>query len=605
MIRLSDFLIKSLADYGVKHVFMLTGGGAMFLNDSIKKEKRIKYICNHHEQACAMAAEAYARISGNIGVINVTTGPGGINALNGVFGAWTDSIPMLIISGQVKRETCMATYKDLHLRQLGDQEADIINMVKGITKYAVLIVDPKSIRYHLEKALKLAASGRPGPCWLDIPVDVQSSMIDESGLLPYDSSEDAPKIDMGLLKEQCKEVLSRIKRSARPVILAGSGIRLAKAERIFEFVIRKLGIPLTTAWTGLDLVSSDDPLYCGRPGSVGDRAGNFTVQNSDLLLILGSRLSIRQVSYNWKSFAREAYKIQIDADAEETKKPTVNIDMPITCDIRLFLEELNRQIDDSNYDKSSQKKWLKWCKERISLYPVLLPRQISQKKKINPYHFYNELFNKLDAKDIIACANGAASVIPFQVSQIKKGQRLFTNAGAASMGYELPAAIGAAFASDRKRIICLAGDGSIQLNIQELQTIIHHRLPVKIFILNNGGYLSIRTTQKNFFKGNFIGEGPESGLSFPDIQKIGKAYGFKTMKIDRPNFAPLIDKALKTKGPILCEVIVSNEQIVEPRMSSKQLPDGRIVSPPLEDMYPFLSREEFKKNLLIPEWVQK
>jgi acetolactate synthase-1/2/3 large subunit len=597
MIKLSDYIFKYLADHGVRHIFMLTGGGAMHLNDSIRKEKRLHYICNHHEQASAMAAEAYARVTGKIGVVNVTTGPGGINAINGVFGAWTDSIPLLVISGQIKRETCMGTYNIPGLRQLGDQECDIIRMVRSITKYSALVDDPLSIRYHLEKAIHLAQQGPPGPCWLDIPMDVQASMIDESKLQGYDSSEDSPAWDVDGLPQICRDILEKIMTAKRPVIMAGTGIRLAHALDIFDKVVHRLNIPVTTAWTH-DIMASDDSLYCGRPGTIGTRAGNFTVQNSDLLLIIGARLNVRQVSYNWQVFAREAFKIQVDADSAEFKRPMVKIDMPVHCDARLFLNELDRQMDQSGYDSSQHRDWLAWCRERISRYPVVQERHRTFTGKINPYHFVDTLFSQLDDDDVIVCANASACIIPFQTAFLKKEQRLISNSGSASMGYDLPAAIGAAVAREGKRVICLAGDGSIQLNIQELQTIVHHRLPIKIFVLNNRGYLSIRITQKNFF-GEFIGESPDSGTSFPDIVKIAAAYRLPACRIETEDFADTVDEVLKQDGPVLCEVILDPEQPFEPKTSSRQLPDGRIVSAPLEDMYPFLDRQELLENLWI------
>ena len=347
MMKLSDYVFQYLADHGVRHVFVVTGGGAMHLNDSLGKEKRLQYICNHHEQACAMAAEGYSRVTGDIGVISVTTGPGGINALNGVFGAWTDSIPMLVLSGQVKRETCLATYDLPRLRQLGDQEADVISMAKGITKYAILVDDPQTIRYHLEKALYLAQEGRPGPCWLDIPIDVQAAQVDPEELAAYDPAENPPPWDLALLPQQCAEVIERLKAAKRPVLMVGTGVRLAHALEPFGQAIRKLGIPVTTGWTAPDLIASDDPLFCGRPGTIGDRAGNFTVQNADLVIVIGCRLNIRQVSYNWQSFAPGAFKIQVDADLAELQKPTVVPDLPILCDARLFLQEMDRQLTAS------------------------------------------------------------------------------------------------------------------------------------------------------------------------------------------------------------------------------------------------------------------
>jgi acetolactate synthase-1/2/3 large subunit len=597
MNKLSDYIFRYLADYGLQHIFMLTGGGAMHLNDSIRKEKRLHYICNHHEQASAMAAEAYARITGKIGVVNVTTGPGGINALNGVFGAWTDSIPMLVISGQIKRETCMAAYNIPGLRQLGDQECDIVRMVRSITKYSALVDDPLSIRYHLEKAIHLAQQGPSGPCWLDIPMDVQASMIDESKLQGYDQNVDKPAWNLNELPHICWVILEKIMTAKRPVIMAGTGIRLAHAVDVFHKVVHRLNIPVTTAWTH-DIIASDDPLFCGRSGTIGTRAGNFTVQNSDFLLIIGTRLNVRQVSYHWQSFAREAFKVQVDADSAEFKRPMVHIEMPVHCDARLFLEELERQMDHSNYDNNKHQAWLTWCRERVSRYPVVLERHRKFNGKINPYYFIETLFDRLADDEVIVCANATACIVPFQAAFLKKGQRLFSNSGSASMGYDLPAAIGAAIAHVGKRVICLAGDGSMQLNIQELQTIVHHQLPIKIFVLNNGGYLSIRLSQKNFF-GDFIGESPDSGTSFPDIVKIAAAYGLPACRMDSAGFVDTIDEVLSQEGPVLCEVILDPEQIFEPKTSSKQLLDGRIVSAPLEDMHPFLDRQELLENMWI------
>jgi len=598
--RVADYIARTLADRGVRHVFMLTGGGAMFLNHAFGQEPRIQVICQHHEQACAMAAEGYARISGQPGVVNVTTGPGGINALTGVFGAWTDSIPMLVVSGQVKRETCLASYPGCGLRQLGDQEADIISMVKGITKYAVLVDDPQTIRYHLERAWHLASSGRPGPCWLDIPVDVQSSQVDEAQLPAYDPAEDAPAWPLHRLPDQCAEVLTRLQTAARPVIMAGSGVRLAGALDVFDRVIHRLGIPVVTAWTH-DIIASDDPLFCGRPGTIGTRAGNFVVQNADVLLIIGSRLNIRQVSYNWPSFARAAFKIQVDADAAELNKPTVRPDLAIHCDARLFLEELNRQLEVRGFDPTRHAAWLAWCKERQARYPAVLAHHREYRGCINPYHFVSTLFELLGEQDIIVTGNATACIVSFQVGHIKKGQRLFSNSGSASMGYDLPAAIGAAFAAPGRRVICLAGDGSLQLNIQELQTVVHHQLPIKLFVLNNDGYLSIRSTQSNFF-GTLVGESRRSGVSFPDYVKVAQAYGLPALRLNQADFTDRLREALEAPGPVVCDVVLDPRQGFEPRASSKQLPDGRIVSAALEDMYPFLEREELLSNLFIPPW---
>jgi acetolactate synthase I/II/III large subunit len=597
--KLSDYVIGQLADWGVRHIFLVTGGGAMHLNDSIGKESRIQYVCNHHEQASAMAAEAYARVSGSPGVVNVTTGPGGINALNGVFGAWTDSVPMLIISGQVKRETCMRSRGITGLRQLGDQEADIVAMVGNITKYAVMIDDPASIRYHLECAWHLAQSGRPGPCWLDIPVDVQAASIDPANLRGYDPDENDPAEDRSAnLKNElrCREILDRIRNAKRPVILAGTGVRASHAVAEFDALIHRLGIPVTTAWTH-DLIATNDPLFCGRQGTIGDRAGNFTVQNADVLLTLGSRLTIRQTSYNWQSFAPRAFKIQVDIDDAEFHKPTVQPDLPVHCDLKDFMRQLVRQCDSDNYRPGAHADWLKWCRARVERYPVVLEHQRQPGPPLNPYFFVEQLSSKLGDDDIVISGNASACILPFQAVSLRKDQRLISNSGSASMGYDLPAAVGAAVAGAGKRVICLAGDGSIQMNIQELQTIAHHHLPIKIFVLNNSGYLSMRMTQSGFF-GRLMGESSSSGASLPDMVKVACAYGIPSLRIDRQSQLAQIDMALAADGPALIDVVLDPAQEFEPRSRARQLPDGRIVSPNLEDMYPFLDETELMDNMI-------
>ncbi len=595
--KLSDYIVGQLADWGVRHIFLVTGGGAMHLNDSIGKEPHIHYICNHHEQASAMAAEAYARISGQPGVINVTTGPGGINTLNGVFGAWTDSIPMLVVSGQVKRETCMRAQGLTGLRQLGDQEIDIVAMIGNITKYAVMIDDPLSIRYHLERAWHLAKSGRPGPCWLDIPVDVQSAQVDKATLRAYDPAEDPPLWSEPEVRKQCSQVLERIRTAKRPVILAGTGVRIADALDEFHQLVQKLQIPVTTAWTH-DLIASDDNLFCGRPGTIGDRAGNFTVQNADLVLVLGSRLNVRQVSYNWQFFAPRAFKIQVDIDASELHKPLVRPDLAIHSDLKFFLKELAAASDsDRSAYAPRHQQWLEWCRERVARYPVMKDHQRKSVSPLDPYQFMEQLSNLLAEDDVIICGDATACIVTFQVMQIRQGQRLISNSGSASMGYDLPAAVGAAVARNGARVICMAGDGSLQLNIQELQTIKHHQLPVKLFVLNNGGYLSMRATQSNFF-GRLTGAGPSSGVSFPDFVKVGCAYGIPSMRIDRAADMPQVQVALDQPGPALIEVMLDPKQEFEPRTKSKQMPDGKIVTPPLEDMYPFLDPDELASNII-------
>jgi acetolactate synthase I/II/III large subunit len=594
--KLSDYILGRLRSWGARHVFLITGGGAMHLNDSVATSG-LAWVCTHHEQAAAMAAEGYARITGTPGILNVTTGPGSINALNGVFGAWTDSIPMLVLSGQVKRETCMSTYGLTDLRQLGDQEVDIIRMVRGITKYAMQITEPESVAWHLERAWYLAQNGRPGPCWLDIPVDVQSAQIDPEKLRHYYPADDAQVSDPATVADQVTDVLSRLRIAERPVVFAGSGIRISGSLTEFERVIRALRVPVVTAWTH-DLIASDDELFCGRPGTIGERAGNFTVQNSDLLLVLGSRLNIRQTSYNWASFARFATKIQVDVDPAELRKPLHHPDVPIHCDLKVFLTEMAQQLERGYPAIPRHEVWLTRAREWKSKYPVVQERQRVPGPPLNPYDFIDRLFGLLGPDDAVVCGNATACIVPYQAAKLKKGQRLISNSGSASMGYDLPAAIGVAVARGA-RTICLAGDGSLQMNVQELQTLVGYRLPVKLFVLNNGGYLSIRQTQTGFFQGRRIGESPQSGVTFPQMARVAAAYGIPSFTIGKIADLDIVRRELDQPGPALFDVLLDEAQEFEPRLRSRILPDGTIKTPNLEDMYPFLSPEELAANMLV------
>jgi acetolactate synthase-1/2/3 large subunit len=599
MMRVADYIARRIAEAGVRHVFMITGGGAMHLNDALGRVAGLQYICNHHEQACAMAADGYARITGNLGVCCVTTGPGGTNTITGVLGQWLDSVPALYVSGQVRTDVTVAS-TGLPLRQLGDQEADIVAMVESITKYAVLVTDPLSVRYHFEKAVHLARTGRPGPVWLDIPLNVQATMIDEADLTPYDPREDAVEFDLTKIEAQVAELIGRVRAAERPVLLAGAGVRLGNAYDGLQRVADKLNIPVLTAWDAIDLMASDHPLFFGRPSTLGQRPANFIFQNADLLLSVGCRLNVRQIGYTFDSVARAAYKAVVDIDPVELKKKTLVPDMPIHADAKVFFEILERQLGDESL--ASKTDWLAWCAERVRRYPVVLEEYRAETEHVNPYVFCDVLADHLAAEDVVVSSDGSSCVIPIQALRMQRGQRYVVNSGCASMGFGLPAAIGACFAHGR-RTICLEGDGSIQLNIQELQTVVHHKLPLKIFVFNNDGYLSIRTTQKSFFNENYVGEGARSGVSFPDLTKLAEAYGIKSVRIH--NHAELGEKlaeVLSSPGPVLCDVIMTPEQMFSPRVSSQKLPDGRMVSKPLEDMFPFLERAEFLENMIIPEW---
>jgi acetolactate synthase-1/2/3 large subunit len=596
--RVADYIAHFLADHGIQHVFLVTGGGAMHLNDAIGRCRRLSWIACHHEQACAMAAESHFRLTGRLAAVNVTTGPGGLNALNGVFGAFADSLGMIVLSGQVKRETTVGS-SGLPLRQLGDQEVDIVRVVSPITKYAAVVMEPTSVRYHLEKALFLALDGRPGPVWLDVPIDVQAAQVDAASLDGFDPGREGLLRRQPDLRRAARAVLDRLSGARRPVILPGSGVRIARAYDEFLAVAGRLGIAVATAFNAHDLLPDDHPLYVGRPGTVGDRAGNFAVQSADFLLVLGCRLNIRQIGYNWETFARAAWKAMVDVDPAELAKPTLRIDLPIQGDLGDFLRAL-LELDPSG-PTPAHREYLSWCRERRARYPVVLPEYFRTPFPVNPYIFVDALTARLDESDIVITGDGTACICTFQAARLKKGQRLYSNSGCASMGYDLPAAIGACVGSGRRRVICLAGDGSLQMNVQELQTVSTHRLPVKLFVLNNQGYHSIRQTQQSYFPDNIVGCGPGSGLGFPGLEKLAAAYDLAFFRIgSHRDLDTVIDEVLRLEGPALCEVVLDTKQPFAPKVVSRKLPEGRMVSSPLEDLAPFLDRDEFRRNLLIP-----
>lgn len=597
-VKLADWVAERLAAHGIDHVFMLTGGGAMHLNHALGTHPKLATTFTHHEQALSMAAEAYYRLTNRLAVVNVTSGPGGTNAITGVYGAYVDSIGMLVISGQVKTETTVRA-TGLPLRQFGDQELDIEELVRPITKYVTMVVDPLSIRYHLEKALYLASSGRPGPVWLDIPLDVQAAKIDPDQLAGFDPAElDEPwkATDLGAA---ATAILDKLRTAERPVVFAGSGVRLSGAHADFLRLIDKLGVPVVTGWNAHDVLWNAHPLYAGRPGTVGDRGGNMVTQSADLLLILGSRLNIRQVSYNWKTFAREAYKIWIDIDPIELRKPTVSPDMPVVAD----LAELIPVLLDAPYagPTPEHREWLEWSRERVRRFPAMLPEYREHGPTIHPYAAMDALFAQLGEDDVVVTGNGSACVVSFQVAEIKRGQRLWTNSGCATMGYDLPAAIGVCAATGgNQRVIAIAGDGSIMMNLQEMQTIAGYGLPVKVFLINNNGYVSIFQTHRNFFNGVEVGGGPKSNVTFPDFSKVAAAFGFSYFRAESHNALPgAIADALAAEGPVVCEIMIDEHVAFAPKLSAKAHPDGRITSPPLEDLSPFLPREMLRENMRI------
>ena len=636
--KVSNYISQKLLESGITQVFTVTGGGAMHLNDALGHQEGLRCLYNHHEQACAIAAEAYTRIHNELAAVCVTTGPGGTNAITGVLGGWLDSIPMLILSGQVRFDTT-ARWSGVDIRAMGDQEFDIVKAVDCMTKYSEMVIDPMRIRYCLEKAIYLACSGRPGPAWLDIPLNVQGAYIETEELAGF-SPEDYERGGDGWLtkssarikedeagqgekrqvlpgpvkRETAKEILEKIKNASRPVINAGNGIRIGQAHEAFLRVAKKLGAPVVTGWNSQDCIWDTHPLYTGRGGGMGDRAGNFAIQNSDLVLSLGSRLSIRQVGYNYKTWAREAFVIVNDIDQEELKKPSVHSDMRVHADVKELLRALE-EVLDLEYKATEESPlfkggkgiqdmtWNETCRMWKEKYPVVLPKHLKQDEHelTNVYALIRELGEKLKEDQITVVGNGSACVVGGHACIIKKGQRFITNSAVASMGYDLPAAIGACMADSSEDIILITGDGSIQMNIQELQTIIHHKMPIKIFLINNGGYHSIRQTQKNFFGEPLVGVGDDSrDLSFPEMEKLSAAYGYPYVSIHHNSeLGERLSKVLSMDGPVICEIFVSRDQNFEPKSSAKRLPDGTMVSPPLEDLSPFLSEEEMEENMII------
>ena len=592
IIKVSDYIAGFLTEHDITDCFMVTGGGAMHLDDALGHQSGLRCVFNHHEQGSAIAAEAYARATGRIAAVCVTSGPGGTNAITGVMGGWLDSIPMLILSGQVKRETTVWACPELNLRQLGDQEFPIIESVRCMTKYAVMVTRPEEIAYHLEKALFLAKDGRPGPVWLDIPLDVQGARVESETLSHFDPAREPvwPRSVMG--PETTALLLEKLRAAKAPLVLAGTGVGLGNARAELLAFLKKYRIPVVTAWNANDLVAYDDPCYVGMPGTVGMRSGNFAVQNCDFLLSLGCRMNIRMIGYNHFDFAKNACKAVVDIDPRELMKPTILPDLRICADVKQVLQAL---LEADYTPVEAHEKWLRWCRGLLDRFPTVRNEMHGTgNAPINPYVFIDRLFAALRPDDRIACGNGSACVVTFQAAKLKQGQRMFTNSGCASMGYGLPAALGVAVSDNSRRTVCIDGDGSVMMNLQELATIAHNRLNVKLLLLNNNGYQSIRQTQKNLFQPPFIGIDRESGVGFPDFGKLADAFGIRYLSLRREDEADaVLADALAGEEPCICEVFVDPAQFFEPKSASRVLPDGRIVSPSLDDMSPFLDREEY------------
>lgn len=604
MAKLSDYLMQFVADQGVQHVFLVTGGGAMHLNESLARCTALKPVCNSHEQASAICAEAYGKATNRLGVAMVTTGPGGTNAVTGVAGAWLDSTPVLFISGQVKRPDRMfdAEGKPLGMRQLGVQEVDIVSIVRPITKYAVTILDPNTVRYHMEKAVYLATTGRPGPVWIDVPLDVQASPIPDPATLPGFDPAELAQSDLESsadLKEQVRQAITELNKSERPLLFAGNGIRLARAEKEFHQLRELLNIPIAATWCAADLVPSDEPLYVGRPGSVAARGANFALQNCNFLLAIGVRLDFAITGYAPEKLAREAHKTVVDIDSAELAKLHPHIQQPVCADARAFLTEMLAQQQAIRPRDRSY--WDGRCAEWKHRYPVVTEEHRDPNTQVSIYHLAEVIGTETEAADqLVSGSSGAGIEIFLLACPTRTGQRIYHTAGLGSMGFGLPMSIAVCIAAGGRQTICVDGDGGFQFNIQELETVARLNLPIKFFVLNNDGYASIRASQKNYFGQASIGCDALTGLTVPNLSKIAESYGIKSAIIrDQSNLRADVRRILDTPGPVLCDVHVIPDENRAPRLSSAQRPDGSFVSRPLEDLFPFLDRKEFLSNMIV------
>jgi acetolactate synthase-1/2/3 large subunit len=588
MQKVSDVVIEFIAAAGVRHVFMLPGGGSMHLVDSLGRSPSVGYVVNLHEQACAVAAEAYAQYTNDLGVALVTTGPGGTNAVTGVAAAWLDSTPCLFLSGQVKRDDLKG---NSGVRQFGFQEIDIVQIVRAITKYAVTVTEPDDILFHLQKGVHLATTGRPGPVWIDIPLDVQGASVDPLALRRFEPPPRARYVD---LQSATNAAIDLLNRSARPVVLVGNGVRLAKAEREMREVLTMLGVPVLTTWKALDLVRDADPLYCGRPGAIGQRAANFAQQTADWILTLGARLDLGQTGYSHENFARHAKKVVVDVDAAEIEKLRTTVDVPIAVDAGEFLQEMLRQRDAVHrVDRSS---WLASCREWVARYPVMQPEYWHYADGVSLYVLVDVISELLEDGDLfVPGSSGACSEVSMQAFRVARQVRVLNSQGIGSMGFGIPAVIGACLASGGRRTVSIDGDGGFWMNIQDLETIRRLNLPAKLFVLNNNGYGSIRATQTSHFGAFMVGSGPDSGLTLPDVSRVCGAFGVETRRLaDQQDIHARVQDIFASPGPVVCEVMLSPQQATAPRLASQRLADGRMASKPLEDLWPYLDREEIE-----------
>jgi len=593
--RVADYVIEFFENQGVGHIFTVSGGGSIFLCDALGMAKKMKYVACHHEQAASMATEAYARARQGLGVTLVTSGPGGTNAVTGVAGSWLDHVPHITISGQVFLAQTITKHPGL--RTLGVQEINIVDIVRPITKYAVMVEDAREIRYHLEKAVYLATHGRPGPAWIDIPANIQNAKIDPAVLKGFDPEEYTVSLDPEL-EAKVAQVVKLLKSASRPLVHVGQGVRISGAEQEFLKLVETYRLPFVTARNANDMVPWDHELYAGRPGTFAQRGANFAVQTSDLYLAVGTRLSLAQTGYNAKDYARNAKVIMVDIDQAELDKDTVNLHLKIQTDAKVFLEELNRQLSQAKPDNQRWGRWLAQCQQWKRKYPVVLPEYREQTGSVNSYHFIDVLSDVLTPDDIVVTDMGFAFQNTHQAFRVKQGQRVFTNCGLASMGWGLPAAVGACFGGGKRRTVCIAGEGGLLMTIQEMATIMHHCLPVKLFVLNNGGYLTIKQTQEFGFEGRIMGSTEESGISFPDFMKIAEAHRFKGVRLaSHQDLKRHIEDVMNQEGPVLCEIMMDPNQIQGPKSINRRNADGTMKQTALEDSHPFLDPSEVEENL--------